>query len=275
MSETAGLFIFFGGVCMETNKKSPIVESDPTLVKLIEELSMNAWASLQTRQYDGWILRFADGYTKRANSVNPLYESSMDPDEKIDICERQYRLHNLPVVFKLTAESRPKGIDQRLEERGYKKIDETSVRILDLSQYIYREPQNVFIETQFSDKWIDGFFRCSNIMDDEVQVTARKILNNILDKVICISVYSGKDIVGCGFGAVERNYVGIFDIVVDRNFRGNGYGKDVMDGILSEAVKMGVGMSYLQVVAGNLPAENLYGRLGYSEVYRYWYRKLG
>ena len=86
------------------------------LIKMIEELSMNAWPSLQTRLYDGWMLRFADGYTKRANSINPIYESVMKLDEKIEFCEKQYSFCNLPTIFKLTAESNPEGIDKRLDE---------------------------------------------------------------------------------------------------------------------------------------------------------------
>ncbi|MDB5085123.1 MAG: family N-acetyltransferase, partial [Bacilli bacterium] len=38
--------------------------------KMIEELTLNNWQPLQTMLYDGWLLRFAGGYTKRANSVN-------------------------------------------------------------------------------------------------------------------------------------------------------------------------------------------------------------
>ncbi len=111
-------------------------------------------------------------------------------------------------------------------------------------------------------------------MDNEIQPRAGKILNNILGKVICVSRQVNGDIVGCGFGAVERDCVGIFDIVVDKNFRGNGYGNNIMDGILGEAFRMGIGTAYLQVVAGNVPAENLYNKHGFTEVYRYWYRKL-
>lgn len=98
------------------------------MIREIEELSMNAWPSLQTKLYDGWVLRFADGYTKRANSVNPLYESTLPMSEKIEYCEKEYGLRNLPIVFKLTHESIPEGIDAILEERCYSKVDETAVR---------------------------------------------------------------------------------------------------------------------------------------------------
>ena len=49
---------------------------------LYEELSMNAHPSIKTQLFDGWVLRFADGYTNRANSVNPLYPSEMAIEEK-------------------------------------------------------------------------------------------------------------------------------------------------------------------------------------------------
>ena len=38
----------------------------------LEELAMNAWPAIQTYLYDGWIVRFANGYTKRANSVTAV-----------------------------------------------------------------------------------------------------------------------------------------------------------------------------------------------------------
>ncbi len=134
-------------------------------IKAIEELSMNAWPSLQTKLYDGWVLRFAEGYTKRCNSVNPIYESAIQLDEKIDFCERQYRSCNLPTVFKVTNESCPKGIDKRLEERGYAKVDETSIRVLKLSKYSCREPEEVVVDDQFCEIWIEGYFSCSKLYD--------------------------------------------------------------------------------------------------------------
>ncbi len=243
-------------------------------IRILEELSLNAWPSLQTKFYDGWILRFTDGYTKRANSVNPIYESEYALDEKISFCEAQYGAKNLPTVFKLTPESCPEYIDKRLEERGYMRLDETSVRILDLLNAPFREPEKVVIETRFKDNWINGYFKCSNTIDEETQLTAKRVLDNIAGKVICVSKVIDGQIVGCGFGAIEREYMGIYNIVVDRSFRGNGYGFDLMEGLLGEAKKLGVKTAYLSVVVGNTTAENLYSKIGFSEVYKYWYRSL-
>lgn len=70
--------------------------------KTIEEISLNNWQPLSTLLYDGWVLRFADGYTKRANSVNPIHYSTLDLNEKIDVCEKIYLNNNMPTIFKIT-----------------------------------------------------------------------------------------------------------------------------------------------------------------------------
>lgn len=41
-------------------------------IKLIEDLSLNAWPSHQIQFYDGWVLRFSYFYTHRTNSVEQL-----------------------------------------------------------------------------------------------------------------------------------------------------------------------------------------------------------
>ena len=58
----------------------------------IEELSLSAWPPLQTMVLDGWVLRFAEGYTKRPNSVNPLYASTLGLAIVVSILERAAEL---------------------------------------------------------------------------------------------------------------------------------------------------------------------------------------
>ena len=38
-------------------------------MKLIEEISLNAWPSHKIELYDGWLIRFSHNYTYRTNSV--------------------------------------------------------------------------------------------------------------------------------------------------------------------------------------------------------------
>jgi hypothetical protein len=43
------------------------------MIRFIEELSLSALPALETVFLDGWVLRFSNDYTRRANSINPLY----------------------------------------------------------------------------------------------------------------------------------------------------------------------------------------------------------
>ncbi len=92
------------------------------------------------------------------------------------------------------------------------------------------------------------------------------------DGIVCVNKIVDGRIVGCGFGVIEHDYIGIFDIIVDKSYRGKGFGRNIMNGILNIAQEKGIGTAYLQVVVGNKVAENLYESLGFQEEYRYWYR---
>jgi hypothetical protein len=81
-------------------------------IRYLEELSFNAHPSLQTQYYDGWVLRFANGYSSRANSVNAIYPSTIDLKEKIEECEKRYFKHDLPCIFKVTDENAEKTIKE-------------------------------------------------------------------------------------------------------------------------------------------------------------------
>lgn len=82
--------------------------------KIIEEISLNNWQPLSTLLYDGWVLRFANGYTKRANSVNLIHYSTNDLNLKIKECERLYSSKNLPTTFKITPFVQPNFEEKRL-----------------------------------------------------------------------------------------------------------------------------------------------------------------
>src|ERR1041385_4991873 len=110
---------------LKRSNQEAIVSSDPfnqtaeNQIRFVEELSMTALPALQTVYYDGWVLRFADGFTRRANSVNPVYDSTLSLEKKLKYCEHLFSEHKLPTVFKLTPMSYPVDLDRVLEFHHY------------------------------------------------------------------------------------------------------------------------------------------------------------
>ena len=129
------------------------------MVRRFEEISNNAWPALQTVHYDGWILRCANGVTKRSNSVNLLYPSFLDPDEKISFCEHLYESQNIAPCFKITDIADPADIDFRLSQKNYFIHSSISFQTLDISRIPSEPLSDVSIESKLNTRWIDDFIR--------------------------------------------------------------------------------------------------------------------
>jgi ribosomal protein S18 acetylase RimI-like enzyme len=241
------------------------------MIRAMEKLSMNAWPAMQTLHYDGWVLRFADGYTKRANSVYPLYPSEINVDEKIKFCESFYRDRGLPTVFKLTTSSTPADLDACLAARGYHVDSQTSVQLLDLNAGKYALPSDIELASEDSEAWHEAFARMNHV-DADRRVTHEHILRAILADKCYASLSVDGQIIGCGLGVTQAGYLGIFDIVIDPDHRGQGHGSRLMEALLGWGVQHGAHTVYLQVMCNNEPALRMYEKLGFREKYQYWYR---
>lgn len=240
-------------------------------VTFIEELSLNHWPALSTLHYDGWVMRFAEGYSKRANSVSPLYDGKLEMKSKLDECERIYRANGLQPIFKLTAAA-PRELDGLLAERGYDLVDRTSVQTLSLANLRDPRPAEVTIEERPSEAWIADFCGLNGGMDDARIAIMTRMLGSIRTCAGFIRLYEGNKAVACGFGVIERGYIGLYDIVTDPAYRNRGLAEQMILHLLHWGRTEGVSFSYLAVVLNNAPALRLYAKLGYKEAYRYWYR---
>jgi len=259
-----------------------------------EEISNNAWPALQTIQYDGWLIRLANGVTKRSNSVSMLYPSSLDPMIKIGFCEKIYHSQHITPCFKVTELSSPAGIDIMLENEGYFIHSTISFQTLDLlpatnqtvslvhhpqlmndsgkSGYIHGFPSlEVKIQAQESPDWIDEFIRM-NGFDTDRKPTYLAIMRQMITPKCVISLVFNGTIIGVGLGILDDACVGLFDIVIDPGFRRNGLGELLVNRILDWGYRQGAVTAYLQVLSDNQPALRLYKKSGFTEKYRYWYR---
>lgn len=241
------------------------------LITFLEEISLNAWAPLQSMVYDGWVIRVSNGYTKRANAVHPLYVSQKSLEEKIVFCEALYSRHGLPTIFKLTSASQPPELDNLLVECGYDFEPEVSVQTLNLLQFDGMVAPEVQIEPEPSAQWLAAFQRMQGL-SDEKKTTLTKMLANILPERAFASIALDGHVIACGLGVEQSGFVGLYDIVTDEHFRRRGYGRMIVESLLAWGKQRSAQSAYLQVMINNDPALNLYEKIGFQEVYRYWYR---
>ncbi len=252
-----------------------------------ELLSFNIHPCLEEEMYDGWLLRFAEGYTKRANSVNVVGASTISLAEKVKYCEETYVKRHLTPVFKITPMA--SELDELLEEKGYSSVDKTNVMTVNLvekgnagtkeNEYSNVKmaggagsPEvSVTIEEKFTEAWQYYYFTFNKVLPAFVPI-AKKIQAKITNPVLCATVYVDKRAVACGLGVMEQGYVGLMDIVVKEEYRGCGFGKVLCSALLNSAKEKGAITGYLQVVDSNAVAKKLYEGLGFEDVYSYWYR---
>ena len=242
----------------------------------LEELAMNAWPALQTVLYDGWIVRFAKGYTKRANSVTPLYPSTLPwLDEKIHTCEQLFQKQKLRPTFRLSQATDISEIDAQLADRNYQRIDTTSVQTVDLYEIDVEQSTRAYLLPDYSgmESWLSSFHTLSGDHRSD-DVTHKEMLANIKRETGYMVIIDKDEVVACGLGVVERGYLGIFDVITAPNHRNKGYGTELMQSLLAWGKDCDADLSYLQVMTNNPAALNLYAKLGFVEQYQYWYRVL-
>lgn len=256
--------------------------------ELLEELTLNAWPSLQTVHYDGWALRFAEGFTRRANSVNVLHESKLDLAEKVAYCEAMYAARGLRTVFKIVgaenegeAALRPySDLDAFLEGRGYAWEAPTSVQVATLEAFAVdnqgkaRLAPTVKFDTELTEAWLEVFCRL-NAERAEYRQVLTQVLQSIVPARCFMTLEQDGAAVAVGMGVVERGYLGLMAIATDERVRRQGYGTALMLALMDWGKAQGAHHAYLQVMANNTPALNLYDKLGFREFYQYWYRVKG
>ena len=239
-----------------------------------EELAANAHPSLRTQLYDGWVLRFSNGYTKRANSVHPLYPSTLPLEEKVAFCECAYAAQGLPTIFKMT-DALPAALDAYLAERGYERVAPTNLWIKENLSFAGEEDAGVSVSEMIDSEWKTDFFRMNGVADPDAARTASAMMENICGSVLCAKIVEAGETIACGLGVVERGTCGMYDIVVGKGHRRKGHGRRLCEALLAKAARVGVSTAYLQVVADNAPALALYTGLGFEHAYGYWYRVRG
>lgn len=242
--------------------------SDLSAVMGLEERAFNAWPALETVIMGGWVLRFADGYTKRANSVNAL-APIIGVGQIRAIAAPIYAARGQRLVFRLSPLAGPEA-DTELERAGFMHVDETIVMTAALESGAPADPE-VAIERSLQDAWSHAF-AAANTVPARHRVAHDRMLASLRLPSAFASLQRDGRQVCWGLGVVERGMIGLFDVVTAAEVRRQGAARRLVVALMAWGQTQGATSAYLQVVAGNSAAILLYESLGFREAYRYHYR---
>jgi len=240
---------------------------DSALVLGCERRIINAWPALSTLIVGDWVLRFANGYSGRANAATPLvYGAELDAD-MLDLIEELYRADGLVPSIRLTplvSETTRAAV----LERGYRVKDKSFGQIAPLAAVAPSEEAELQIEARPSLEWLTGVAALQSGNKTHVANLAAIVEKVRLPAAFATWLVEG-EAVAFGMGVAERGMAEIGLICVDPDHRGHGYGRRIVQGLMGWAGAMGCADAFLQVEQGNAVAINLYGSLGFRQLYQY------
>ncbi|HAA75021.1 TPA: hypothetical protein DCE37_07885 [Candidatus Latescibacteria bacterium] len=176
-------------------------------VRAIEERSLNAWSALRRVFLDGWILGLSEGYTRCANSVNPIYDGIRTVEDRIPLCEETCANHGLATTFKITPMAVEMGLDRALEGLSYTNKATTRVQVLTLGAAQVEADQAAEVLDQVSDDWMADYQRLKQ-MDAWETAKNRTILDRTGLPTRFVSILESGDRVAAGIAVIESGCFG-------------------------------------------------------------------
>jgi ribosomal protein S18 acetylase RimI-like enzyme len=220
-----------------------------------------AWPAFEQREHDGWILRYAGGVTKRANSVLPLGRP-VDLAGAIEAAEAFYADKSQRSVFSVGPGALA-GLDGALDARGYELVDPTVVMV---SGEVAAPVHPVRIEDLPWPEWMETWWAVDGRYGGGAEV-AERICTGV--PALYAAVEEDGRAVAVGRGVPQGDTVGIYCMATLPQARRRGLARSVLRTLVQAS---GARSAYLAVTAGNEAAQALYRSEGFEPRGGYHYR---
>lgn len=236
----------------------------------IEAVCLHAWPALREVAVGDWLLRFADGLTRRSNSANPRAPRIADIADSIAACEAQYREAGLPTIFRIPTLLDP-AADAALERRGYRIEGETLTLHGPLANA--RHDAAVDLASAPDDAWLAAMNALQNRAPRDAAIYAR-LIRAIAIPAGFARLRADGETIALAYAALHDGLLCFESVITAPAQRGRGHARRVLQALIAWGQSEGARELCLQVEAQNAPAQRLYRGLGMDrEIYRYHYRR--
>jgi N-acetylglutamate synthase len=243
--------------------------AQPPLEWRVEETCLNAWPALREVLLDGWLLRFSDGLSRRANSANPLRPVA-SADRRA--CEALYRRLGLPTIFRLLSLIDP-SVDEELAEAGYTREGDSCVLYGEIGDVGGARDPEIMLLPQASPEWLAAMAALQNHTTAQA-LTYRRIVGQIAIPAVFAALWVEGEAAALAYGAMHEELFCYESVITDSRRQRRGYARRIITSLASWARGQGAEGVCLEVEAHNLPARALYGSVGIkTELYWYHYRR--
>jgi N-acetylglutamate synthase len=246
------------------------VAAAPRDVLALEEIAAAGWPAPETRWLGRWLLRAAEGWTGRGNSVLPLGEPGLPLDAALADVTAWYAQRGLPARFTIPTPAR-ELLDAALAARGWRSYNPTAVLTADVEVALRRlpvGPYRVEVAAEPSADWLALYhYRGASTLPP----VALRVLTGAREAGFAVLRDGGGRALAIARGSVDEGWLGVTAVEVDAGHRRRGLGTAVMRAVLEWGRRHGAVSTYLQVAEENGGALALYDRLGYARHHGYHY----
>jgi GNAT superfamily N-acetyltransferase len=255
----------------DVHRVKPVPASTADILAL-EEVAALGWQALETRWLGRWLLRAANGWTGRANSVLPLGDPGLPLDAALAQVTAWYGQRGLRPRFQVPLPARA-GLDDALAGHGWIAYNPTAVLTADVGVTLATLPERadlplVVLEPVPSAGWLRAYHYRGGT---ELPEFAVRVMTTAARPVFASVVDSGA-VVAVARGAVDRGWLGITAVEVDEPHRRRGLATHLMRALLDWAARQRATAAYLQVAEENEAGLAFYERLRFARHHRYHYR---
>jgi ribosomal protein S18 acetylase RimI-like enzyme len=234
----------------------------------------NAWPAFETLVVDDWLVRYAGGYSRRANSASALLGGATLDGQALAAIEALYRGWGQRPMVRLSPLADP-ALEARLRAAGYAEIEPSRVMVAEIGDRHALAPE-ADVAASAAPGWL-----AANAEAHGYGTADRASLAGIAARIRLPRAFGaigeGGVAVAWGIAVVERGFVTLQNLIVDGTARRRGSGRKLVCSLMAWGRRQGATRAVLQVGVDNDAALALYESLGFADAYPYRYllRNLG